>query len=146
MNNPRIVVTLPPINPVLIQDMKKITVLLTFCAIVLLSGCEKLEDRNGNVGYNYYTLVEEGGDETDAQFVTAVYEEQFSLLGNAEVKNGYVYMNGRYGDLDKQILEACHKAEEQISATGFKPEKKCTFTVNAIYTMEVVANFYVKAY
>ncbi len=126
--------------------MKKIAALLAFCAIVLVCGCEKLEDRTGNVGYNYYTQVEEEGSEADAQFVTDVYTEQFNLLDNAEVKDGYVYINGRYGDLDKMILDACRKADEQITALGFKPEKKCTFTVNAIYTMEVVANFYVRTY
>ncbi len=126
--------------------MKKFSALLALCAIVLVCGCEKLEDRHGNVGYNYYTQTEEGGSEADAQFITDIYTGQFNLLDNAEVKGGYVYINGRYGDLDKLILEACHKAEEQITAQGFKPEKKCTFTVNAIYTMEVVANFYVKTY
>lgn len=126
--------------------MKTIRILLTACAVVLACGCDKLEDRTGNVGYIYYAVVEDGGGESDARAVSDIYTEQFRLIKDADVKDGHLYLYGKYGDLDNLVLEACRKADEQIVASGFKPEKKCTFTVNAIYTMEVVANFYVKTY
>ena len=55
--------------------------------------------------------------------------------------------NGKYGELDKQVLEACRKAEDKISGLpGFPMKGKYRFTVNAVYTMNVVSDFYVKVY
>lgn len=125
--------------------MKKI---LTICAaLLLLCGCSQLEDKTGYVGYIYYTLDSETLDEADFKVLDRIYTEQFEMIEDASVKDGYIYMYGKYGDLDKKVLDACSKAEQKIaSLDGFKTEGKYIFTINAVYTMNVVADFYVKTY
>ena len=126
--------------------MKRI---IAICASVILlaCGCSQLEDKTGYVGYIYYTLDSETLDEADFKVLDRIYTEQFEMIEDASVKDGYIYMYGRYGDLDKKVLEACSRAEKKIaSLDGFKTEGKYIFTINAVYTMNVVADFYVKTY
>ena len=126
--------------------MKRI---IAICASVILlaCGCSQLEDKTGYVGYIYYTLDSETLDEADFKVLDRIYTEQFEMIEDASVKDGYIYMYGKYGDLDKKVLEACSRAEKIIeSLDGFKMEGKYLFTINAVYTMNVVADFYVKTY
>lgn len=126
--------------------MKRI---IAICASVFLlaCGCSQLEDKTGYVGYIYYTLDAETLDEADFKVLDQIYTEQFKTIKDASVKDGYIYMHGRYGDLDKKVLDACSKAEQKVaSLDGFKTEGKYIFTINAVYTMNVVADFYVKTY
>lgn len=126
--------------------MKRI---IAICASVILlaCGCSQLEDKTGYVGYIYYTLDSETFDEADFKVLDRIYTEQFEMIEDASVKDGYIYMYGKYGDLDKKVLEACSKAEKKIeSLDGFRMEGKYLFTINAVYTMNVVADFYVKTY
>ncbi|MCQ2152613.1 MAG: hypothetical protein MJY70_06135 [Bacteroidales bacterium] len=126
--------------------MKRI---IAICASVILlaCGCSQLEDKTGYVGYIYYTLDSETLDEADFKVLDRIYTEQFEMIEDASVKDGYIYMYGKYGDLDKKVLEACSRAEKKIeSLDGFKMEGKYLFTINAVYTMNVVADFYVKRY
>ena len=126
--------------------MKRI---IAICASVILlaCGCSQLEDKTGYVGYIYYTLDSETLDEADFKVLDRIYTEQFEMIEDASVKDGYIYMYGKYGDLDKKVLDACSRAEKKIeSLDGFKMEGKYLFTINAVYTMNVVADFYVKTY
>lgn len=126
--------------------MKRI---IAICASVILlaCGCSQLEDKTGYVGYIYYTLDSETLDEADFKVLDRIYTEQFEMIEDASVKDGYIYMYGKYGDLDKKVLDACSRAEKKIeSLDGFRMEGKYLFTINAVYTMNVVADFYVKTY